>query len=107
MKKITLFGPTIVEVAGERAVHHPFENPLTVTNAEALRLEAAGVLAGEPEDAAGDDPVTTDPIANGLDSMTIEQLTELAEHEGVDLTGKTLKADIITAIRDHRTANPA
>lgn len=100
MKKITLFGPTIV--AGE--VRHPYDNPLTVTNKEAARLLAAGVLDGEPVDTAGEDPVEDDPTTDDLDGMTVAQLTDLAGAEGVDLTGKTLKADIIAAIRAHRAA---
>jgi hypothetical protein len=107
MKKITLFGPTIVVVAGESGIHHPYENPLTVTNAEAARLVAAGVLASDPEDTEGEDPVDTDPADDCLDGMTVAQLTELANGEGVDLTGLTLKADIIAAIRAHRAAASA
>jgi hypothetical protein len=53
MKSVTLFGATIVS----GAVRRPYENPLTVSNREAARLKTAGVLASEPEDAAGDDPV--------------------------------------------------
>lgn len=61
MKKITLFGPTIVN----GAVRHPYENPLTVTNKEAARLFDSGVLAAEPADADGDDPVEDDPVDLG------------------------------------------
>ncbi len=65
MKYITLFGPTIV--MGK--VRHAHENPLTVSNREASRLRTAGVLAGDPQDAAGDDP----PVA------TVDE-TEKAEN---------------------------
>jgi hypothetical protein len=57
MKSITLFGPTIV--MGK--VRHAYENPLVVSNREATRLKTAGVLASDPEDAAGDDPVEPGP----------------------------------------------
>ncbi len=100
MKKITLFGPTIV--AGE--VRHAYENPLTVTNKEAARLYAAGVLAGEPVDTDGEDPAEEEPAGDDLDDKTIAQLTDIASDDGVDLTGRTLKADIIAAIRAHRAA---
>lgn len=112
MKKITLFGPTIVTVAGESAVHHPHENPLTVTNAEATRLNDAGVLACDPEDTDGVDPVEEAPAvdqtgSDGLDAMTIAKLSDLAAHEGVDLKDLTAKGDIIGAIREHRAAAAA
>jgi hypothetical protein len=57
MKSIELFGPTIV--AGE--VRHAYENPITVSNREALRLKTSGVLASDPVDAPGYDPVE-DPV---------------------------------------------
>lgn len=100
MKKITLFGPTIV--AG--AVRYPHENPATVTNNEAARLFAAGVLTGEPVDTDGDDPVEEESPIDGLDTMTVAQLTDVAVNEGADLAGKTLKDDIIAAIREQRAA---
>lgn len=56
MKSIILTGPTIV--GGE--VRRPYENPLTVSNREAGRLVKADVLAEEPVDAAGEDPVEPD-----------------------------------------------
>ncbi|WP_294312749.1 hypothetical protein [uncultured Sphingomonas sp.] len=61
MKTITLIGPTSVTVAGEMAVRRPYEGPLTVTNKEAARLQAAGVLAADPVDADGVDPVDNNP----------------------------------------------
>ncbi len=103
MKKITLFGPTIV--AG--AVRHPFEGPLTVSNKEASRLVLAGVLAGEPEDADGDHGDDAEPTGDGLDAMLVDDLKALAAKETVDLTGINRKDDIVAAIRAHRTANPA
>jgi hypothetical protein len=100
MKKIMIFGPTIV--AG--AVRHAYENPLTVSNKEASRLVLAGVLSGEPEDADGDHPDDAAPTGDGLDAMLVDDLKALAATESVDLTGLTLKADIIDAIRAHRGA---
>ncbi len=61
MKTITLIGPTSVTVAGSTDLRRPYEGALTVTNKEAERLKAAGVLAGEPADADGDDPVEPEP----------------------------------------------
>ena len=63
MKIITLIGPTSVTIAGENAVRRPYEGALTVTNKEAARLQAAGVLAADPVDAEGDDPVEPEPEA--------------------------------------------
>lgn len=104
MKKIMLFGPTIV--AG--AIRHPYENPLTVTNKEAARLVAAGVLAADPQDTDGEDPVEPpEETGDGLDAMLVDDLKALAARETVDLTGISRKDDIITAIREHRAANPA
>jgi hypothetical protein len=56
MKSIILTGPTIV---GD-AVRRPHENPITVSNKEASRLVAAGVLVEDPVDVTGDDPVERD-----------------------------------------------
>lgn len=61
MKTIILIGPTSVTIAGESAVRRPYEGPLTVTNKEAARLQAAGVLAADPVDADGVDSAETDP----------------------------------------------
>lgn len=61
MKTITLIGPTSVTIAGEHALRRPYEGPLLVTNKEAARLQAAGVLAADPVDADGVDPAETDP----------------------------------------------
>jgi len=103
MKKIMIFGPTIV--AG--AVRHTFENPLTVSNKEASRLVLAGVLAGDPEDAEGDHEDDAEPTGDGLDAMLVDDLKALAVIETVDLTGITRKDDIIAAIRAHRAAAAA
>jgi hypothetical protein len=61
MKTITLIGPTSVTVGDKADLRRPYEGPLTITNKEAERLKAAGVLAGEPIDADGDDPVELEP----------------------------------------------
>lgn len=63
MKSIELFGPTIV--AGR--VRHAYENPITVSNREASRLKTSGVLASDPVDAPGEDPVE-DPVAGASES---------------------------------------
>ncbi len=103
MKKITIFGPTIV--AG--AVRFPHEGTLTVSNKEASRLVLAAVLASDPEDADGDHDDDREPEGDGLDAMLVDDLKALAATEEVDLTGASLKADIIVAIREHRTAAAA
>ncbi len=100
MKKIMIFGPTIV--AG--AVRHAYENPLTVSNKEASRLVLAGVLAGDPEDAEGDHDDDAPPTGDGLDAMLVDDLKALAMVETVDLTGISRKDEIVAAIRAHRQA---
>ncbi|USU06295.1 hypothetical protein NF699_06440 [Sphingomonadaceae bacterium OTU29LAMAA1] len=40
--------------------------------------------------------------ADDLDQQTVDQLKKIAEHEEVDLSGKTLKGAIVTAIRAAR-----
>jgi len=47
---------------------------------------------------AGDEAGASDD----LESLKVAELKELAEKEGVDLTGITLKADIIAAIEEKR-----
>jgi hypothetical protein len=54
---------------------------------------------GEGEGTDGGDKLTDD-----LDAQTIEQLKALAGKETIDLTGKTLKPDILAAIREARIA---
>ncbi|KQN33614.1 hypothetical protein [Sphingomonas sp. Leaf38] len=103
MKKIMIFGPTIV--AG--AVRHTFENPLTVSNKEASRLVLAGVVTGDPEEAEGDHEDDALPTGDGLEAMLVDDLKVLAAAESVDLTGISRKDDIITAIRAHREAASA
>ncbi|KQM65792.1 hypothetical protein ASE75_06055 [Sphingomonas sp. Leaf17] len=100
MKTVTIFGPTIVN--GE--VRHPHEGPLTISNREAARLVQGGVLKDPPLDADGEhaDDVEPPVDGDGLDLLTIAQLSELAEVEQIDISGATLKADIIAAIRAHR-----
>ncbi|MES3152529.1 hypothetical protein [Sphingomonas faeni] len=100
MKKITIFGPTIV--AGE--IRHPHEGAITVSNKEASRLALAGVLAGDAEDAEGDHHDDAEPVGDGLDAMLVDDLKALAALETVDLTGANRKDDIIAAIRAHRAA---
>ena len=39
------------------------------------------------------------PVGDALDAMTVDQLRDLADQKGVDLTGLTKKADIEAAIK--------
>ena len=59
-------------------------------------LEAA--RDANPSDKTGNAAVAT---KEDLSSLTVEQLRELAAEKNVDLTGVTLKADIIDAIEAH------
>lgn len=63
MKSITLIGPAMVTVGGHTDLRRPYEGALTVTNKEAARLQAAGVLTGEPADVDGEDPAEPEPEA--------------------------------------------
>lgn len=45
MKDVYLFGPTIVRSGETQSVRHPHENPVSVSDAEAERLEKLAVLA--------------------------------------------------------------
>lgn len=45
MKDVYLFGPTIVRAGETQSVRHPHENPISVSDAEADRLEKLAVLA--------------------------------------------------------------
>lgn len=54
---------------------------------------------------ASDEPKaeeTSDEADDGLESLTVAELRELAKEEGVSLTGITAKADIIAAIAEKR-----
>lgn len=46
-----------------------------------------------------DKPTQTAAETVDLEAMTIPQLKTYAQERGINLTGKTLKADIIAAIR--------
>jgi membrane protein involved in colicin uptake len=52
-------------------------------------------------DANPSDKTGTETEREDLSSLTVEQLRELAAEKNVDLTGITLKADIIDAIEAH------
>ena len=45
MKDVYLFGPTIVRAGETQSVRHPHENPISVSDAEADRLEKLDLLA--------------------------------------------------------------
>ncbi len=55
MKKVNIIGPTPVN--GEMRFIH--ENPLTVSDDEAKRLEAAGLLQAEPAGIPGPKPASS------------------------------------------------
>jgi hypothetical protein len=65
----------------------------------ARQYDAAGNDEGEGKGADAGDKLTDD-----LDAQTVEQLKTLAGAETIDLTGKTLKGDIVAAIREARAA---
>ncbi|WP_242149599.1 hypothetical protein [Sphingomonas sp. BAUL-RG-20F-R05-02] len=74
---------------------------------DALRQSAEGAapVTGNADNATAGTPPAPDlakPVEDGLDGQTVEQLKVIAADETVDLTGKTLKGDIIAAIRETR-----
>jgi hypothetical protein len=89
MKIVNLIGPAVI--AG--AVRYPIENPLTVTDEQAVQLKDSGRLDGEPEDPDGEEGKEVD-----LSKLKIEELRALAANEGIELGDARSKADIITAI---------
>jgi CBS-domain-containing membrane protein len=61
--------------------------------------------AEDVEDVEEDVEDVEDEEDSDLEEMTVPQLTDLAKAEGADLTGISLKADIIAAIEAHRADN--
>ena len=53
--------------------------------------EHAKALLSQPDNFA--------PVQDAMDVMTVEELRDLADQHGVDLTGLTKKADIVAAIK--------
>lgn len=92
MPDIQLKGPAIIN----GAVRYPVEGAISVTDDDA-RTQRENDNVDDGDDADDDD---------GLDRTKVEDLKKLAEEEGVDLGDATKKADIITAIRAHRAAQP-
>lgn len=91
MKTIAILGTA--NVAG--AVRYAIEGPIPVRDDdEAKRLVDLG-LAEYVDEGDFDD---------GLDDQKVEDLKKIVEDEGVDLGSATKKADIVAAIRAHRTA---
>lgn len=48
----------------------------------------------------GEIPTDDEHVDDELDDMKVDELIEYAKEAGVDLTGKSKKADIIAAIRE-------
>jgi hypothetical protein len=66
---------------------------------QAKALEQQEQRGNGPE--GRDEHVATEK-ENNLDDHTIEELRAIADKEGADLTGLTVKADIVKAIKKHR-----
>ena len=91
MQEITLNGPRVID----GAVRYPVEGPIPVSDGEYDRLvEAAAIETDDDHDGKDDD---------GLEALTLIDLGLLVTKEGVPLNGATKKADIVAAIRRHRT----
>lgn len=85
------------------------ENPLgKARNPEPTVEEAVIAITGdelgeeEDEEESDDDSDDSDDdtTTDGYDELTVPELKDIAEDKGVDLTGKTLKQDIVDAIRE-------
>jgi hypothetical protein len=65
----------------------------------------AGAPAGwgdRPKDADADADADAEAEGDGLESLTVADLKDLATEEEIDLQGAHLKADIVAAIREAR-----
>lgn len=99
MKFVKLFVPRMI--AGIN--RHPAEGPLVLDDAavDAIVADKAGVELDDEGYEIGGDAVNDDDT-DGLDALTMPDLTIIVTKEGVPLNGATKKADVIAAIRAHR-----
>lgn len=67
-----------------------------VTNPKLFVSDVEGVSNSSSDD---------ESFEGSLENMTVNQLRDLADEEGVDLSGVSRKADIIEAIESHRADN--
>jgi hypothetical protein len=95
MRNIVLLAMAVID----GAARYPIEGPILVSDETAEKLIEAQVAesADLEEEEAGDD----------LDQQTVDQLKATATAEEVNLEGKSKKAEIIAAIREHRAAAAA
>lgn len=81
--------------------------PADASEADIERLVAGGfieiVATDEPEEVEDDETVVLKP----LEKMTKAELDELAQADGIDLSGITKNADKVAAITAAREASPA
>jgi hypothetical protein len=86
------------EITGGKEEADALKEEARVADEEAAKVKTApGWGKGKGESEAEDE--------GNLEDHTVEQLREIADNEGVDLTGITVKADIIKAIKKNRKAN--
>ena len=86
----------------EAAAIDGFTAELSTASDDQLRDGVTRLREREPRDPAD---VSRQQInEDGLFEQTVEQLKEIAQAEAADLSGVTLKADIIAAIRAKRAA---
>lgn len=93
--------PTSAEGFGEfRSVNVPADGILSGDMDDGDLGVQIDIDDGEDDDVVDDD----DDAPKPLQSITVADLKDIAEKEGVDLTGITLKDDIIAAIEKARAA---
>lgn len=68
------------------------------------RLKKAGCLGDGAEAKASTAGAGEKPDETKLEDLTVQELRDLAEEQGIDLGDATKKADIIAAIELHRDA---
>jgi hypothetical protein len=95
MRNIMLLAMSVID----GAARYPIEGPILVSDEKAEQL-IADKLA-EPAD------LEEEPSGDDLEGQTVDQLKGIATAEEVNLDGKTKKAEIIAAIREHRVAAAA
>lgn len=95
MKFVVLLAPRMI--AGIN--RHPAEGPLSFDDetVDAIVKDKGGFEVDEE----GNEIDAPDDV-DGLDDLTMPDLTVLVTKEGIPLNGATKKADVIAAIRAHR-----
>lgn len=70
-----------------------------LAEAEKVAAEARRVIEQEEQKSdVREVPVVEVPAPHGLNDLTVQQLKDKAKHEGVDVSGLSTKADLVSAL---------